>query len=493
MTLMVARGISAFSLIEPLQIQASGDEPASLFGIWKVTKGQAVYADRFQPPFALNVYNWLFYYGYGSVIRFVQWMTGLGDSWQPTIGRMLTVLSMAVGVAIVYATLVFREAIDTALHRRLCLALAVFLFTGPLIGFWSFSVRPDIWVLAMEAAAVGVFLWLYPDNRIAAVLGFAVVAYIAWSLKHTGIMACGAVGLFLVVRREWKLIVVLVAAMSTAWGATLGLGGQLYWETIFTVGHEMHYSLEMGIRNLTNAGVKTAPLWVMAAVFIGVLSASPGGRRRILDNDKLTLAISGIVVTTVLTVAAGTQTYGGEHYYFASTFFLAFGAVAAISVLIREQILLPRWATGLASAAWLAVSLAIVAVFFGLVGRLDLGDQHRNWTARARCLNTLPSPLFVYDRYLSLPWMTPGNTPYVLSFYYELDRAHGRQFTGDGIGGAISRGEFATIAVSGEAVPESLDGASLADYSPLSGYCPGITVLIRKGVALPTGAGGLAR
>ncbi len=214
---------------------------------------------------------------------------------------------------------------------------------------------------------------------------------------------------------------------------------------------------------------------------------------RIIADDKLMLALSGIVVATLLTVPAGTQTGASEQYYFALTYFLALAAATAISMLIGEDIRPLGWATGLASAAWLAVSMTIIAVFLGLVGRLDLGDQHRNWTAQARCLTTLPRPLFVNSRALSLPWMIPGNTPYVLSFYYELDRAHGRRFTGDGIGGAISRGEFATIAVSGETVPESLDGASLADYSPLPGYCPEISVLIRKGVALPTSASGRAR
>mgnify|MGYP007046970400 CR=1 FL=1 len=277
------------------------------------------------------------------------------------------------------------------------------------------------------------------------------------------------------------------------WGATLALGGQLYRETIFAVGHELHYSLGRGVRNLANFTVKTAPLLVMAAVFVGVLAASPGGRRRIIADDKLMLALSGIVVATLLTVPAGTQTGASEQYYFALTYFLALAAATAISALIGEDITPPRWATGLASAAWLAVSMTIIAVFLGLVGRLDLGDQHRNWTAQAGCLNTLPGPLFVYSRTLSLPWMTPGNTPYVLSFYYELDRAHGRRFAGDGIGGAISRGEFASIAVSGETAPESLDGASLADYSPLPGYCPEYTVLIRKGLALPTSVGGRAR
>jgi hypothetical protein len=82
--------------------------------------------------------------------------------------------------------------------------------------------------------------------------------------------------------------------------------------------------------------------------------------------------------------------------------------------------------------------------------------------------------------YLSLPWMTPGTEPFVLSYTYTIERAMGRRYERDGIGGLIRDGHFAAVAVPGEAPPAAIDGASLNGYGLVPGACEGMSVFLRK-------------
>jgi hypothetical protein len=135
------------------------------------------------------------------------------------------------------------------------------------------------------------------------------------------------------------------------------------------------------------------------------------------------------------------------------------------------------------AAGWTTLVAALLLVLGGVTGVIDRGPQHARHVELKRCLDALPRPLFVYDRYLSLPWMTPGNTPYVLAYIYETDRALGSAFEHRGIGGMIEAGRFAAIAVRGDEAPAELDGARLDGYTLAPRTCRGLAVLVRRPAA----------
>ena len=116
-------------------------------------------------------------------------------------------------------------------------------------------------------------------------------------------------------------------------------------------------------------------------------------------------------------------------------------------------------------------------------GVIDMGPQHARHMELKRCLDVVPRPLYVHDRYLSLPWMTPGNTPYVLAYIYETDRALGTSFEHGGIGGLITSGAFAAVVVRGGEAPGKLDGARLDGYRQLPTACRNFVVLTRQPAA----------
>ena len=97
------------------------------------------------------------------------------------------------------------------------------------------------------------------------------------------------------------------------------------------------------------------------------------------------------------------------------------------------------------------------------------------------CIEGLPQPLFVYDSYLSLPWMAPGAEPYVLSYVYDLDRALGRNFEHGGIGGLVEDRHFAAIVMRQEVPLDRLDGAPLVGYTARPGTCAGMTIFLKDG------------
>jgi len=193
--------------------------------------------------------------------------------------------------------------------------------------------------------------------------------------------------------------------------------------------------------------------------------------------------ISGLAVSLALAFPASMQTGASDNYFFQAALFSAYLTVAGFAVLAEEKSALLRLGTG---AGLAALTLAAGLVLGGVIGTKDMRPLHRAHMAIKSCLDELPRPLFVGDVYLSLPWMTPGTEPFVLSFFYNRERALGRPFEGDGIGGRIAAGRFAALAiwedkisVGSDGVPR-FDGASLEGYQRRPGSCVGLVVWLRK-------------
>ena len=122
----------------------------------------------------------------------------------------------------------------------------------------------------------------------------------------------------------------------------------------------------------------------------------------------------------------------------------------------------------------------LVVILFGIIGTTSLKHFDTYHREMKSCLDTLSRPLFVDNHYLSLPWMTPNNSSYVLAFGYHEDRLAGRTYyKGDGIGGKIARQEFAALAFTNP--PGAFyDGASLSGYQSVESPCENLQVFKRR-------------
>ena len=471
------RMTTVFSLVQPRHVVTSGWEQENLIAVWAWLHDLPVYARLSEIPFRLSLYNWLYYTAYGAWSGLVLHLSGGSEDWLPTVARLFTLVSLL--ATALGAWIVFRPERDKDQPPAvLAASCALFLSLGPLMGFWGLTLRPDPWALALEVAAIAVFLTQSPHRPWMAVLGAMILTYLAWAFKQSAINAAGAIFLFLVLRRRFALAAAFAVLLSGAAGLTIALGSESYLRSILVADYKHGLDLPRALSVFTNATAKTVPALAAGAATLALLLMRPRLRPRILADDRLVLGLLGSAVAVSLAVITSTHPGAAENYYFASLFFLLLTALAAL----RLGLVLPAAAFAL---GWLAEAglVAYALTPTGAVKSLDY--THDRYSAARPCLDTLARPLFIDELYLSLPWMTPGTEPFVLAYAYPFARAAGLPFAEGGIGGLIESGYFATLVLNGPA--DRFDGGGLFRYEKASESCAGMTIYRRMdaGVAKP--------
>lgn len=487
--LMAVRAFYAISLLEPLQLTTSGAEYESLYAIWKYVNGLTVYADHTRIPFAGSFYNWVYYAFYGETARLVIVTLSLSDYWLPTVTRLTTMGGIVYGAWIsarLFVALVARGNDDV---KRLGLTFALLLFFGPLMGFFGMATQPDIWGFAFDVTAVYFFLRFYDAQPAAAVLLFWLFAYLAWGFKQIFVYSTGAVGLFLLLRRDWRMVAMLTVVSVLGWSITLAVGSDQYVKNVLLFGGvSVVLDWAQFVRNVGNVAIKLLPVLLGLAGIVAAMATDRGIWFRITEvayvagrwmpNGVLGFAAVGILVTSVFVLPASAKLGAAENYYFMLSFFLALLLLAALAAISQSG----TWPVPVAltlSLGWLLHIAALAMVLAGITGTLSPRYLHASLTGLRDCLaaKNLTKPLFVAHPYLSLPWMIPADQHFVIQTNYRWDRQRGIEMEGGGIGGLIDQGYFATIAVLGI----SYDGSALPRYQPRGETCGNFKIYDRVG------------
>lgn len=479
------RAASSISFTEPLQLHTTGDEFTNYFNIWKALSGEVIYNDRFQVPYSVAVYNWLFYYAYAAVAAVVLTALDLSDAWLPTVTRFFTLAAIAAGTVVAYATFARAAQARDATTKAIAAAFAVFLMIGPLLGFWSLTVRADLWAMTLEMAGAAAFLALYPRRRFAAVLVLAAAVYAAWSFKQANVFAAAGAGFLLLARRDWKPLALLCLVLPAAWAATFALGETGWINSILFADFPLFFQAARLLRNLGNVAVKTGPLLLFLAAVAWAAARSMSCRRGLWRSDTFVFAAGASVAALALSVPLAAQHGGGENYFFMLAFFMGLMVMASLPILAAGGAASLRSPLVAGIAGWLSLYAAVGAVLAGAAGTIDVRRQHPIYLEMKRCADSLPRPLYVNNNYLGLPWMTPGNTPWVLSYTYKEERALARRpFEHGGIGGLVDAGAFAAVAYQSDEQepPTELDGGILATHYEwrAAPQCPRTFVFFRK-------------
>ena len=93
-----------------------------------------------------------------------------------------------------------RETLSGA-EKILAGSYAGLLFFGPLVGFWVFTVRTDVWMLVFEASAIFLFWRFYGTRPFLAILACAIACYAAWAFKHVSVFTAITVLIWLFLNR----------------------------------------------------------------------------------------------------------------------------------------------------------------------------------------------------------------------------------------------------------------------------------------------------
>jgi hypothetical protein len=444
----------------------SGAEEETALSLWRYIKGLDVYQDPHRIPFAAAVYNWLFYALYGEVAGFALRVFGLADVWLVTVSRFVSMAWTAVGGVVAWYALRWAAG-PSGLLRALAAPFAIYLFFGPLVGFWAMSLNMDVAATVCTVAAAAVFCARYDRARLEAVIAASVLSYIAWSFKQPYVFAAGALVLFLLLRRDWLGFVVASAIHLAGWGIALAIGSDIYFKIMFFIGIDASMAWWQFWRNLQNTAFKIAPtLGAAAAVAIA-------WRPVRLDTTRL-FALCGLAVSAALTLPFSAKVGAAENYYFTLVFFLTFAAFAA-----GAHIAWSRTALALVALGWTLAAIAALLVLTGTRGVISTRAAHEQHVAQRQCLKDVPGPVFPTDTYLTLPWMTDSEPRFLLVFPYRFDRAAGRAFERDGVGGLIRERYFGALVVPAGGKPE-FDGARFDGYERRAANCAGLDIYYRK-------------
>ena len=474
--LMLTRLASAVSFDTPLLTVTSGAEEESAFALWKYVHGLPVFADPFRMPFAASYYNWLFYAAYGGILRPVLSGLALSDAWLPTIARFISFAFALAGVATGYFC--FREQAHT--HGRDCyaapLAWAIFIFLGPLVGFWAVSLNPELPATVCAAGGVLALLRLYPRQAAVATVLATLLSYAAWSFKQSHVFLAVTLCAFLVLRTDWRNLAVVVALHAVLLGLTLMIGSEDYRHLVLLRDTAMTFSAWQFQRNLMNMGVKLLPITASLLFLFFLLGReivqAPRAWAKDPANNKLAIAVMGVLITAAITLPASAKYGAAENYYFVLSFFMVLAVCARQPV----EYLGEGWSIGpiITTTAWLSAGLATILVFLGIAGVTSVYPRHILHSQQRDCLRGLPGPMYSVNPFLALPWVAGHQEGFVVAYDYPTFRQTGRPFERGGIGGLVSEGYFATLAL--WPAQTMVDGAMLARYTPVTPDCAGLAI-----------------
>lgn len=472
--LMGLRIFHGFSLTEPLQYISSGDEQASLYAIWKYANGLDVFTDPTRSPYAMSYFNALFYTVYGAWTSAWQNLLSLPDAWIPTIARTLTLLGVLAGWF--GLTIAFRFVASQHVSPRypaikpLAALAAAVVFVGPLMGFWAFTVRPDVWALVCEVLGLLVFLRTYGRNRILAVTLAAGIFFIGWMFKQSTLGAACGVGLFLLSERRALPLVLYCAVFWGLCGFSIIGGSDTYRESLFFSKIALAYSPGHALGVWANTAAKALPVYLPLLFLFHVFVRHADYRRRFVSDWIARFFLTGFFAAAGIMFVLTLQDGSAENYTFAPTIFAA-------GLLIRGLVVADGMPAGsvigrVGLGATALHTVLCILVIGGAVGVLDAASKNNtNWTEMKACIAKLPKPIFVQNTYLSLPWMTESAEPFVLAHTYARARELSVPHEKDGIGGRISAGEFKTLVLFTDQAETGYDGARLDNYELRSERC----------------------
>lgn len=482
--LMVVRIWNAFSFSEPLQLITSGWEEDSLYVMGKYVIGRKVYGDRHAMPYALSVFNWFFYQSYGFFISTFISLFSLSLRWIPTIGRFFTLVGALIGVFVCYASFLSVSRAKDAGMKTLAFSFALTVFLGPLVGFWAFTVRPDIWGFVCEVTGVFLFWRYYSVNNIKAIIFASLALYCSWAFKQYYVYTVMAISLFLLLRKEFKVLGMFLLLMIIFYSITFLLGDEDYFNSIFC--HASRGFSFCSIKeNIFKASLKSFPAIVTSIVSFVFIFLTKGMKRECVKEKRLLFTIILFLVTTIISIPGSGVIGAADNYYFMELYSLSLVAVTLLNKIYNDKLIdieknknKIKIFVGLLMFGWGIHIAVMIPVFIGHKGVLSVYPQHVDFMKKQKCIERFPKPLFVDSMYLSLPWMNPSE-PYVFTnWFYGVEREAGVFFHDGGRGGLIKKGYYETLLLTEKL--EVFDGVNLSGYEILPNKYEGFYVYIKN-------------
>ncbi|MBF0289798.1 MAG: hypothetical protein HQM14_18445 [SAR324 cluster bacterium] len=469
---MIVRLYYAVSFEVPLQGITTGAEAQSLNAFWRYIQGETIYREIHKIPYAAPVYNWLYFAFYGTIAGHLLDVMSLEDQWLPTVARLITLTGIICGTVLTYHFFIRLFKVNEPELKRLCFAFSLSLFFGPLVGFFGIAAAPDIWALVFDVSATYLFFRYYQKQSFAIVL-VCFFAYLAWAFKQIFVYTPGTIGLFLLLKRDWKNIFLLCLLLGGAWLATMAIGGRLYIHNILFLGTTNDYLVAVFIRNVLKFFEKSTPGLIGLLTIGSFLVFRPKLTLEMFMQPSIRFAFLGIFVSACISLPTSAKAGAAENYYFTLSFFILFAVLATMIWLLRHHPAPEIPLAGL-GVGWILNGVAVLSVLLGINGVLSVRSYHENLMEAKSCIKDLPKPIFAEHIYLSLEWMNPAENHFVLGYNYFTDRRAGIKFERGGINGLIRERYFGSLLLK-----KQNGWFDSADYSRIAKPCGEFQVYVR--------------
>ena len=249
------------------------------------------------------------------------------------------------------------------------------------------------------------------------------------------------------------------------WYGTYLFGTDAYRFSMLGAHQGIVFAIDQGLRNVANFTIKMLPVLLPALVFVWLCCRQSVLRTKIEKDWELQFLIIAAVCSMGVSLLGSFKVGGAENYFFTPSLILTLllykiWKLKDIHKLISEVGV--KWIGISLVVGWVLTGAATASVIAGVNGVISQRPMHVRAMQMAPCLRELPAPVFINDMYLALPWISPSDQHFLLSFYYHSDRAEGRPFEADGVGGLINQGYFNSLVL--EKPVDQFDGASLSSY-----------------------------
>jgi hypothetical protein len=411
--------------------QVTGAERLVIYPVWKAVHHLPVYDWPLRFPFALALYNYLFYYTYAFYLK----LAGASGADILLWGRLFTPAFVIVG-AIAQWKLVQNYFNLRGTRSLLSLIFSLGLwFCTSIVRQWAITIRPDMAAVALVMVALCLVMRQSRFNFVYA----GVLFYLAWSFKQSVVLAFAAVCLFLLLHKRWRDLSVLAAVFATLAIATIVLGTPEYRFNVFVAPEIVKefsflHAIPMELKSITaNA------YWILAP-FALLLAA----RARRVD-DRVRLLITAFAVAFVGGLAAMAKVGAWDHYlleaFAAGSTLLQLAVFAAPGRLASALVLL--------GCVQPAMQLALVPSgarphLFGTVG-IATAAEYADAVALRERLAPMKRPIFSDNEIFSLPWFSNDNRAPVLMVDTLFHNATRTRCETGCVEGMLQRGEIPTV------------------------------------------------
>ena len=430
----------------------NGYESLMAYSVWKIQNHLSLYEWPQREPFALTLYNYLFYALYAHLLNCLR-ASGVGIL---LAGRMLTLLFACLGAAVL--TSIMRKACPEqtckgTMPLAVMLASLTWLSTS-FLAWHALSLRPD--VAAVATACIGTLIFIYAVTRHSKTLvaTSGLFFYGCWAQKQSTVTLFLGACLFLLISREFRLLVMLASSFAIPILVTLWIGGDQYRYSILIAPRIVgSFSLNAAVSEWSKALLLNLLVWVLATVSLArqvrqLISVWINGLYNTGDIGSVTtrcmMACAFVVGLPIATLLLSKEAAAKNHLLevFVAASVLAFSQLAHLLVLgSRRTTQLERFAVTVLAFLWLAypsLQIAYLLMFgsasygrglptgqFGLNSVAELKQGKTPWhvqlasnellmdrKAIASELASLAKPLFIRDEVFLLPWYaTAGRYP----------------------------------------------------------------------------------